>query len=576
MIYLSTGNSLVIPLASRRSYFIEAISLIEIEALLSKAGIVYHKMGHKLEVTATHFTSVVKLLEDYELEYTAKDKETKTRINKIQRPVLLPPKEEVIYPQFKVPLFSDQKQAILFGMKKKRFLIADLPGTGKTISAIAQSEYVRAHYKFKHTLVICCIASNQLGWKKEVEAVTDSGAYILGTREVTRGSNKGRFKIKGGPEKLVDLNSDIKEFFLITNIQALRNDDIAKRIQELIQDGTIGHVVVDEIHEGVNRGTRQGDALANIQTSYRVALSGTPFNSPENAYAVAKWLGATYATKQDYLSRYGISELNPHLARATGRAVFDYKFTEVAKFRYELQDYMIRRHGNLKDLPTIMFKDILVEMGKEQQKLYDEIVEKDSLNISGIKSILDLGAQEDEANKSIYLRARQALSAPGVYGVEEDAKLEALIPILRNIEANGKKAIVFTFFRETTSKYERVLGKEFPKRGLYATDSVDAGEVVQEFRNGDYTFIVGGVKKIGTGHNIQNADYVIFVDRPETWNIYEQNYKRAWRQGRTEPVVVYKILIPDSWDDQITYSLQEKKSLSDSIFGNSMQVENVV
>lgn len=563
-------------MARKRAYFVKSDDLLTIESLLKKTGVIYHRVGNQLELSDVNFPKAVMLFDDYEMEYQGEDKEIQKKLSGLSKPPVLPQVENVVYPTFKIPLFTDQKKAIHFGLQKKRFLIADLPGTGKTISAIAHSEFVRAHYKFKHTLVICCISSNQLGWQKEINSVTNSGARILGTRQITKGKNKGRNKIQGTKKRLEDLNTSMNEFFLITNIQTLRNADITKRLQEMIADGTIGHIVVDEIHEGVNQKTIQGDALASLKTSYRLALSGTPFDSPENAYPIAKWLGATYGSREEYLNRYGTLEVNKALASAAKRLVFDYKFRDVTKFRYEIQDFMIRREGNLKDLPSIMFKDVLVEMGEEQQRIYDEIVEKDSLNISGISSILELKDQEAEANKSIYLRARQALSAPSLYGIKEDAKLEALIPILRNIQANGKKAIVFTFFRETASKYEEILSKEFPKRGVYVTDKVDAGQSVSEFEKGDYTFIVGGVKKIGTGHNIQSADYIIFVDRPETWKIYEQNYKRAWRQGRKDPVVVYKILIPDTWDDQITYNLQEKKALSDSIFGNTMQVENVV
>ena len=169
------------------------------------------------------------------------------------------------------------------------------------------------------------------------------------------------------------------------------------------------------------------------------------------------------------------------------------------------------------------------------------------------------------------------MSCPHVFDVNEDVKLDAIKTLLTEIIANDKTAIVYGFFIETIKNYEKELSKEVPGKGNYFTaDTEDVFQVIDDFQNGKGNFLVGGVKKIGTGFNITRADYVIYADRPATWNDYEQSYMRAWRRGRKDPVRVIKILCVDTWDDKMSWKLLERKAQSDKILGANQTAENVI
>lgn len=64
-------------------------------------------------------------------------------------------------------------------------------------------------------------------WKKEISNFSNLSCKILGERV---GKLSGKITYGGVKERLEDLNKDIDEFFVITNIETLRNPDIIKAI----------------------------------------------------------------------------------------------------------------------------------------------------------------------------------------------------------------------------------------------------------------------------------------------------------------------------------------------------------
>lgn len=99
---------------------------------------------------------------------------------------------------------------------------------------------------YKHCLIICGVNGLKWNWVNEVHTHSDEDAWILGQRF------KGRkISIGSTSDKLYDLKhvDSISPYFLITNVETMRNEDCVKEIQKLCKNGTIGIVAIDEIHK---------------------------------------------------------------------------------------------------------------------------------------------------------------------------------------------------------------------------------------------------------------------------------------------------------------------------------------
>ena len=114
----------------------------------------------------------------------------------------------------------------------------------KQVIDIAVAKKLQKNYK--HCLIICGVNGLKWNWRQEVGIHSDESAYILGQKvkgtKLTIGSNSDRLKDLENIDK-------IDSYFFITNIETLRNEDIAKKIQELCDKNVINMIALDECHK---------------------------------------------------------------------------------------------------------------------------------------------------------------------------------------------------------------------------------------------------------------------------------------------------------------------------------------
>ena len=80
-------------------------------------------------------------------------------------------------------------------------------------------------------------------WKKEISNFSNLSCKILGERV---GKLSGKITYGGIKERLEDLNKDIDEFFVVTNIQTIRDSNIVSAIKN--GPNKFDFIIVDEIH----------------------------------------------------------------------------------------------------------------------------------------------------------------------------------------------------------------------------------------------------------------------------------------------------------------------------------------
>ena len=121
-------------------------------------------------------------------------------------------------------------------------------GLGKTLQIITLARYKKKHRNLKHCLIICGINSLKWNWQREVRKFcSNEDAIVLGTRQNT----KGRYVPITVEETKTQIDNIPEQFFWIINIERIRingKDDIVDHFNKLINDGTLGMVVIDEVH----------------------------------------------------------------------------------------------------------------------------------------------------------------------------------------------------------------------------------------------------------------------------------------------------------------------------------------
>lgn len=497
---------------------------------------------------------------EWEIEYKELD-ELKSVLSSfdfdIQNEEIIPAKVQVSDSfEFKTAPMQHQIEGIEYGLEHSRWLLADDQGLGKTKQIIDLAIIRKKALGFKHCLIVCGVNSLKWNWLEEISKHSNETGYILGQYTMKR---SGKIAIGSNDDKLADLNklgcdSEIdSHYFIITNIESLRNVGIAAKLKELCDNDIINMVAIDEIHRAKNLNTQQGQGMLELQPYYRVAMTGTPLmNTPLDLYAILKWLG--------YQS-YSYGSFKYHFCNVDewGNVV---SYKNIDQLRAQLGAIMLRRtKGEVLDLPEKIYKNEYVELTDEQKKLYNQVIDA-AIEDPEIADQIDT-----DCLLAIKLRLRQVSGGIGPFNfIKKNPKLDRLEQIVEEAIYSGTKVIVYSNWIEGLKPAIERLQKYNPVVITGETKDSDRQAIVNRFQNDDSVkVIIGTIGAMGTGLTLTKATEVIFLDEPWTNAAKEQACDRAHRIGTTSAVTIHTIIGYNTYDEDVHDIVEGKKDLSDRI-----------
>lgn len=462
--------------------------------------------------------------------------------------------------QFKTNPFQHQIEGFEYGLNNDRWLLGDEQGLGKTKQVIDIAVAKKQLKGYKHCLIICGVNGLKWNWLNEIATHSNEEGYILGQRF------KSSHRVVGGvSDRLEDLKNikHIGSYFLITNVETLRNEEVVKELQKLCKDGTIGIVAIDEIHKCKNPSSQQGKGILKVQPECRIAMTGTPLmNNPFDLYIILKWLGyekhAFYAFKKHYgvFGGYGGYE-------CTGYRYLD-------ELRAQLDEIMLRRLKNdVLDLPEKTHITEYVEMTPKQKQIYDEVTADIKMNIDQIKMANNPLAE--------LIRMRQATGYTGILSstVKESAKLDRMEELVEEAVENGKKVVIFSNWTQMTSAICDRLRTKY-SIGLITGETPDSNRqnTVNLYQEGKLDVIIGTIGAMGTGLTLTAGTIEIFMDEPWNRANKEQAEDRCHRVGTKENVTIYTLVCKDTIDERINQLVEKKGMMADALVDGQADLKN--
>jgi len=462
--------------------------------------------------------------------------------------------------KFKTTPFKHQIEGFEYGLANNRWLLGDEQGLGKTKQVIDIAVAKKLQKGYKHCLIICGVNGLKWNWLNEIATHSNEEGYILGQRF------KSMHRVIGSmSDRLEDLRNikHIGSYFLITNVETMRNEAIVKEIQKLCKDGTIGVVAIDEIHKCKNPASQQGKGILKIQSECRIAMTGTPLmNTPFDLYIVLKWLGYeghSFSAFKNHYAMYG---------GFGGYEVVGYRYLD--ELQKQLDKIMLRRlKKDVLDLPEKTHIDEYVEMTPKQAQIYREVTANIKMNIDQIKMQNNPLAE--------LIRMRQATGYTGILSstIKESAKLDRMEELVEEAVENGKKVVIFSNWTQMTLPIYNRLAVKY--RGTYITGEVDSDQRqahVKQFQEDDNCkFIVGTIGAMGTGLTLTAGTVEIFMDEPWNRANKEQAEDRCHRVGTTENITIYTILCKDTIDERIHELVERKGAMADALVDGKIKID---
>ena len=347
---------------------------------------------------------------------------------------------------------------------------------------------------------------------------------------------------------------------VVTTYGTLRNDAAT------FADFRFDTCVLDESQAAKNATTETAKAVRVVQADHKLALSGTP---------VENHLGELW-TLFDYL--------NPGmLGRATltgaGSGSLRNPDAETRAFLAQaLRPFILRRTKAqvAKDLPEKTEQTVYCDLEGEQRKMYDELREHYRQSLLARVDSVGLGRSKIQVLEAL-LRLRQAACHPGLIDkkrkAEPSAKLEVLLPQLRELAESGQKALVFSQFTSLLDIVRKRLTDDGLTFEYLDGRTRDRQARVDRFQTDPACklFLVS-LKAGGVGLNLTAAEYVFLLD--PWWNpaVEAQAIDRSHRIGQTKPVFAYRLIARGTVEEKVLSLQESKRDLADSILGGDGRV----
>lgn len=454
--------------------------------------------------------------------------------------------------EFKTQPFEHQVEGFNYGLQNDRWLLGDEQGLGKTKQVIDIAIAKKLEKGYKHCLIICGVNGLKWNWKNEIHTHSNESGHILGQRI----NSSGKTIIGSIKDRLYDLNNldSIKDYFLITNVESLRDDSIATKIAQLCKTKEIGLVAFDECHKAKNPTSQQGKGILKVKAESMIAMTGTPLlNTPLDLYIILKWLGyeqhAFYSFKKHYceLGGYG------------GYEVVGYK--NLNKLQERLNEIMLRRlKMDVLDLPEKLYVDEYVDLTPKQKQIYNEVTAMVKSNIDIVKTSPNPLAE--------VIRMRQATGYTGILSstVQESAKLDRMEELVAEAVSNGRKVVIFSSWTQITTPVKQRLYEYNPAVITGEIGDTVRSEMVNKFQNDDSCkVIIGTIGAMGTGLTLTAGSVVIFLDEPWTKGNKDQCVDRCHRIGTNQNVTIYTLMGKNTIDERIHDIVEQKGAMSDAI-----------
>lgn len=164
--------------------------------------------------------------------------------------------------------------------------------------------------------------------------------------------------------------------------------------------------------------------------------------------------------------------------------------------------------------------------------------------------------------------------AAATYRPADSGKLTALMEMLEELFAEGRRVLLFSQFTGMLELIERELEARRIPYALLTGSTRDRRTPVEEFQSGKLPIFLISLKAGGAGLNLTAADTVIHFD--PWWNpaAEAQASDRAYRIGQDKPVFVYRLIARGSVEEKIQQLQKAKASLARDVLEGAAQGES--
>lgn len=431
---------------------------------------------------------------------------------------------------WKHSLFEYQVDGANFLRKKKRCILADETGLGKTRQTIEAA-------RDKHTLIVAPLNKCQ-DWIDAIEKRYGNGSALkaFGTSKLYKRLEVDAYTQKYGTH------------FVVTNYE-----NVNRKFHQLFASNW-DCIVLEEAHYVQNRDSNRTKLLNSlINRGMRPIenvwmLTATPiWNEPNTVWSLLNILNPSrFSSYWRFVNTFcNIRETK------FSREIIGAKQETLPVFKEILADYVLRREkSQVLDLPP-----------REEHLVY--------LNVDTAVKVQNRWLRKQMREEEGHVN----LSKLRFHLLEYGVKKKALHDILK--KEQGKKVLVFVKYRASAALVMDWL-KDDDLRGIlgYINDVPITGDVsmqdreqmIKDFWNSKKGgVLLGTAKCMGTGIDLHCASVIIFIEHPHLFSELDQCCGRIERIGTTKTPTYYHLIQKGTIDEKVWLKCMSRSLTAEGI-----------
>lgn len=478
-----------------------------------------------------------------------KDEEPVVSYEPLPMPELTIPHNMLVQP------YDYQKEGIAYALQKKRCIMGDEPGLGKTAQAIGT---LTASGAFP--ALVICPASLKVNWQREFRKFGGVSAVILDDSNRNVWQNLLTMKRNDGKpmcQVIITNYESLKKFFVRRLIRQERFTMKSIEFDDRVR--LFRSVIIDESHKCKSNKTQQSKFVQGIAEGkeYVLELTGTPVvNNNEDLVQQLRIMDRLndFGGYQKFVGRYcqGLNK-SSHVKE------LNFRLRNTCFFRRQKKDVLTQ-------LPDKTRSYLVTDISNRKEYA---AAEKDV-----IKYLRDYqNADDDKLQRAI--RGDIMVRMNILKQVSARGKIESAVDVIHNTIDGGDKLIVFCFLKEVVAALKR----EFPKAVTVTGDDNDRQKQysVDKFQQDENCkLIILNYRSGGTGLTLTAASNVLFVEFPWTYADCCQAEDRAHRNGQKNAVTCTYLLGNGTIDEYMYDLIQTKKNVANGVTGTVDDVEEKV
>lgn len=511
---------------------------VMIQSVKQIAGVTWDRKTMAWRAPLTSIAEVIKWADTFKQEVSDEIREMLTNINTSLSELKDASRmvdAEVTVSGLQGELLPYQRAGVAYAAKARRTFIADEMGLGKTLQAIATLEYVWDSYP----AVVVCPATLVLNWQAEYK--------------------------RWLPHRTVKVVTDRKDFPSDYDVVVVGYSNIKHWEKQLLNHQSY---VFDESHYCKTPQAQRTKSAVKIARSAPksgivLCLTGTPVTNRPAEYASQLNIlgnldkfGGEWGFYRRYCGAFKDKWGQWHLDGHSNLDELNERLRSTCYIRRTKEQV-------LSELPPVIHDPVLVDGTaaglKEYRKAETDIVEYLVQRAIQIAAELGLSPKSEAVKARMRAESNQHLVRLSVLRrLSAKAKMPVIKEWVESRVAEGRKVVIAAHHRDVVDELALAFGNLRIQGGMDINDVEEQKRKFMTMSCEEAPVIVLSIQAAKTGHNLQVAQDVLFVELPWTPADVDQTYSRCHRLGQKSSVTATYLLCSGTIDEEI-YSLIERK-----------------